>query len=185
MNVSLRLRSKHRRSGWQLIELSMVLAVLAMISVAATRAIIALMAIENRSGQALQDADVLARLGQAWRTDLHRSRAANLSNDGESLELQQPAGVNVRYRIKGSELMREQSAPAQRLTSRESFAASARSWRFETADEGRLYAVVRESAPLSLTGHGSGVSPSVVDRIEGALSTLPIPESASGKGGTP
>lgn len=185
MKPSRRHQLPQRRAGWQLIELSMVIAVLAIISVSATRAIIALMAVENRSGQALQEAEVLTRLGQSWRSDLHRATSATVSGDGASIELRQPTGPTITYRIHDRQLTREEPTPNRRSPARETFAVSARAWQFEAPGDGRPFVIVRESAPMNLTGHGDVASPPVIDRIEAALATLrPFPSSQD-KGATP
>ena len=97
-----------KRAGWQLIELSFVLGAFGLISVAATRLIIGLMAIENRSGREVQDGAILNRLSQQWRDDLHRASSATVSNDAASLQLDLAAGRVVEYRIAGDKLSREQ-----------------------------------------------------------------------------
>ncbi len=168
------LRIAAPRPGWQLIELSIVLAVLAIISVVATRTIIALMAIESRSGQALQDAEVLERLGQQWRSDLHRATEVTVAENGTRIEIRQLDAATVTYRTSGRRLSREEADARRRTPSRETFAASARTWRFEESDNGRLVTMVRESAPLMLMGAGANVTPSKVDRIDAVRGTFAI-----------
>src|SRR5688572_3057923 len=90
-------RKRHRRQGWQLVELSMVLALFAIVGGAATRVIVGLMAIESRSGQALQDAEILNRLGRQWREDLHRASSAVIGGNGKSLQIDLVSGARVTY----------------------------------------------------------------------------------------
>ncbi len=172
-----------KRGGWQLFELSMVLAVLGMISIAATRTIVALMGIENRSGQSLQDSQILQRMGQQWRADLHRATAVRLAENDQTLEIQLPE-AQVTWRIADSRLSRQQSAAGRKATSRESYPAAARQWRFEIDGVRDVAAVIRESAPLMLTGSTPDVSPSRVDRIESAMGSL-SPLGMSGRKESP
>lgn len=185
MNRAPDLRVASPRPGWQLIELSIVLAVLAIISVAATRTIIALMAIESRSGQALQDAEILERLGQQWRSDLHRAIEVTVADNGTRIEIRQLDATTVTYRASGHRLSREESEAGRRTPSRETFAASARTWRFEESNNGRLVTVVRESAPPMLMGAGVDVTPSKVDRIDAVRGTLAIGPKPAVEGGSP
>jgi hypothetical protein len=158
------------RSGWQLIELSMVIAVMAMISVLATKLIIVLMAIETRSGQSFQDTATLARLGEQWRSDLHRSSEATIAGDGKTCALQQANGETVLWTIDGVYLRREQRAAGRKKPLRETYSASARDWQF--AKTGRLFSLVREFGPPQVTGPGAASAPSMTERIEAAQGTL-------------
>jgi len=171
-----------RRAGWQLTELSMVLAVLAIVSVAATRVIVGLMSIESRSGQALQDATILDHLGRQWRDDLHKARSATISPDAASIQLQLEDGSEASYRIAGDKLSREQTRAGNKSPARELFAATARGWQFDREGEGRIIAILREHAPRTLMATGQSASPSQVDRIEGAVGTL-VEQARSGAEG--
>jgi hypothetical protein len=171
-----------KRAGWQLVELSFVLGAFAIISVAATRLIIGLMAIENRAGREVQDAAILDRLGDQWREDLHRASSATISNDAASLQLDFTAGKHVEYRIDGNKLAREQRDDSHRVTAREAYTVAARNWRFDRSSDGRMMTLVREFAPDALIKGGRAAVPSRVDTIEGAIGLLTrasAPEGAS------
>ena len=158
------------RSGWQLIELSMVVAVMAMISVLATKLIVVLMAAETRSGQTFQDTAVLARLGEQWRSDLHRTAEATIAGDGKTCALQQANGETVLWTIDGAQLRREQRRAGGKKPQREAYSASARRWQF--AKSGRLFSLVREFGPPQVTGPGAASSPSMTERIDAAQGAL-------------
>ena len=176
---------KSSRAGWQLLELSMVIAVMGMICVAGTRVIFALMAIENRSGEALHNADVLERLGRQWRSDLHEARQADISNEGQMLSLVFEDGKQVTYKTNDGRLVREEPIPKRREPATETYTATARKWRFEKDDKAGLVSIVRESAPTLLVGVGSDASPSRVDRIEGAIGTLTTRSQSPVPGASP
>jgi hypothetical protein len=175
------------RGGWQLVELSMVITVLGMISVASTRMVIGLMAIETRAGQSLNDAETLKRLGDAWRTDIHQATRASLAADGNTFTIDLADGRRVTYRINAATLTREEPSPRRRAPARDAFSASARAWRFEKEDASGIVAVVRESAPFTLVGIGAGASPSRTDRIEAAFGVLAWPAGTTSAlpGGSP
>ncbi|QDT56262.1 hypothetical protein Pan44_43140 [Caulifigura coniformis] len=176
---------RRRRAGWQLTELSMVLAVLAIVVVAATRVIVGLMSIESRSGQALQDATILERLGRQWRDDLHRAQSATISPDAASIEMRLDDGSETRYLIAGKKLTREQTRTGGKPPARELFAASARGWQFDREGNGAIIALLREHAPYALTATGQSATPSKVDRIEGAVGMLMPRADSAAEGDSP
>jgi type II secretory pathway component PulJ len=178
-------RPRKRRGGWQLVELSMVLALFAIVGAAATRVIVGLMAIENRSGQALQDAEILNHLGRQWREDLHRATSSTVRGDGKSVQLRLEGEANVTYQVVGEKLTRQKTGPGQRTPARETFAASARGWRFEQVNDGRIISVLREHVLVGLMRTPNPTGPVMVDRIEGVIGTLTEPAEAAQAAGGP
>ena len=175
-----------RRGGWQLVELSFVLGILAIVSVVATRLLLGLMSIENRAGREVQEAAIFDRLAEQWREDLHRASSATLSQDAASLQLALAAGTQVEYRIAGDKLTREQRESGGRMPAREGYVVAARKWRFDRSDDGRTMKLVRESAPEALIRGGGSAAPSRVDTIEGALGLLAGPAiHPAAEGGAP
>jgi hypothetical protein len=162
----------HRRSGWQLVELSFVISVFALIAVCATRLIVGLMAIENRAGSEVQDTAILDRLAEQWRADLHRATAVEISHDSTSLQFDLTPDTRVEYRIDGDKLTRQQSRRGQKPYARETYLAAARRWRFEQSQEGRDVTLIRESAPHAILRAGNSPGPSKVDSIQAAVGLL-------------
>jgi len=160
------------RSGWQLVELSFVLGVFAIITVGATRLIVGLMTIENSSGRELQETAILDRLAAKWRDDLHRATSATVSADSRSLRLDTAPGSHVEYRIDGDTLVRLRSREGKRTPDREAYAVAARRWRFEPSVDGRLMTLVRESAPPGILQHTNAPGPSQTDVFQAAIGLL-------------
>jgi hypothetical protein len=162
------------------VELSFVLGVLAIVTVVATRLLMGLLSIENRSGREVQEAAILNRLGQQWREDLHRASSVTVSEDAASLQLALGAGTEVEYRIAGDKLTREQREHNRRAPAREAYSVAARKWAFERSDDGRTMSLVRESSPNALIRSGDSAAPSRVDNFEAAIGVLVAPRSATG-----
>jgi hypothetical protein len=176
--------SKTTRGGWQLIELSMVISVLAMLTVATTKAIMGLMSIEARAGEDLHNAESLARLTSQWREDAHR--ATNAAVVGDKVIFSQHGDVIATYTVSGGTLTREAPVSFRRRPASQTWQGLARQWTFEIAEDGRLASIVQQASPALLSAAGAHTAPPRSARIDAALGLLlPAASAADAPGGQP
>jgi prepilin-type N-terminal cleavage/methylation domain-containing protein len=115
--------SLHRRSGYTLIEMILVIAAVTMVMGLAATLLAAMFKVERGGRHAVNDADTVARLARRFRADAHAAESfqPRSSKPGETgCELRGADGDSVAYRLDGERLRREHKSRGKVLD-RESY----------------------------------------------------------------
>jgi hypothetical protein len=112
-------RVAHRRKGFTLFEMIMVISGLSIVLALCGSLLHTLLRLDRAGRESLSDSATVSRLSRQFRVDVRSSQEARPGGDG-SLRLTKPEGPDVSYRLDGGRLLREETAGKQVLR-RESY----------------------------------------------------------------
>lgn len=159
------------RGGWQLIEMVFVITIAGMVSIAAVRLVVGLLATHTRGSETVFTASEMNRLGRLFRHDAHVATAAILTEDSPAvLELSAADGALVRYTVAGDRLDRDVQGGDVPQTQSDSFLVPGGHWQLVVDDEAGILRAI------CIPQEGGGSAP---EAIEAALGLAMRPEEAS------